>query len=183
MKKGIIIVILVLSICTGCFNFNRLKKVQCSTNVNENYVLVFEKDFGSYSVSNTWEENIEHSTDKKFFYKKKGDNSNPPNNISVEMGTNRYSENDHMTFRSAILRQLVMQTHSSIDQIKANGSNTNNNYVLYTFIIEGEKSTIKQYYIVGDYKYILVYATIFDKTNEEEVDNISSQIVNSFTWK
>lgn len=183
MKKCILIIILVLFICSGCFNVKQLKNVNRDTNNEENKDLVFEKEFGSYSISNTWEENVEHSTNRKFFYIKKGDTNNPPNNISIESGINRYGENDHMMFKDAILRQLAMQTKSSVDQIKASGSNTSNNYVMYTFILDSGINVTKQYYIVGDYKYVLVHATIFDRDSEEEVNNISSQIVNSFKWK
>ena len=183
MKKSVLIIILCLTICTGCFNFRSGNKLKEDTNDLENKDLVFEKEFGSYSVSNTWEENKEHSTERKFFYIKRGDTNKLPNNISVEMGTNRYSEKDHMMFRDAILRQIAMQTKKSADQIKSSCSNTSNNYILYTFIIDNGPNITKQYYIVGDYKYILVHATIFDRETEDETDNISNQIVNSFTWK
>ena len=35
-----------------------------------------------------------------------------PDNISIEVGTNRYSAEDHMNFRDAIVRQLTMQASS-----------------------------------------------------------------------
>ena len=146
---------------------------------------LYNKNFGSYTILDGWIENKEHSTRNKFFYVKKGQEQyETPNNISVNVGTNKYAENEHEKFKTAILNQLSMQIGNSQDiTINATGSNTENGYILYTFSVhEPEVETI-QYYIVGDYKYVLVHETIFDNDGKNETDNAAKEIINSFKWK
>ena len=107
-----------------------------------------------------------------------------PNNISVNTGTNKYAENEHEKFRTAILNQIAMQVGDSENiKINANGSNTENGYIVYTFSIQEPDVETIQHYIVGDYKYVLVHETIFDNTEKEETDNVAKEIINTFKWK
>ena len=59
-------------------------------------------------------------------------------------------------------------------------------YILYTFIIQDDqsnsKNVTKQYYIVGDYKYVLVHETIWDG-NSADSDETAKYIIDSFKWK
>lgn len=146
----------------------------------------YSKNFGTYKVPSNWIESKEHSTNSKFFYVLKGqENESRPNNISINKDTNKYSAYEHDKFKNAIMQQLSMQVGSRKDvTIKANGSTTDNGYVVYTFIIyESDNNiTTTQYYIVGDYKYILVHETVFGN-NSLETDNVAKKIVNSFKWK
>lgn len=145
---------------------------------------IFKKDFGTYRLPNNWVESEEHSTENKFFYILQDDEDKErPNNISINEGKNRYSKLNHKQFKEAILRQLNMQINGEDDiTINASGSYTDNNYILYTFVIneQNENITTIQYYIVGDYKYILIQETVFGES--EETDNAAEEIVNSFKW-
>lgn len=148
---------------------------------------LYTKSFGSYVVSNNWIESKEHSTNSKFFYvASEEEREVRPNNISVNAGTNKYSSSEHEKFRDAILLQLSYQISDSSDcTINANGSFTNdNNYVVYEFDIFEKNDNImtKQFYIVGDYKYVLVHETVYDFPSDE-VDGVAKRIVDSFEWK
>lgn len=139
------------------------------------------KDFGSYEVPNTWAENKEHSTLRKFFYiAKDEENMNTPDNISVNEGSNKYLASEHEKFREAILNQLNYQIAGLDATINANGSNTENGYIVYEFNIEEDDVITTQYYIVGDYKYVLVHETVFE--DKESTDEVAKMIVNTFKW-
>lgn len=142
-------------------------------------------NFGSYRIPGTWEKSNSHSTRNKYFFiNKKDRNVKTPNNISVEMGTNRYKASDHIMFRQAILRQLGMQMKGTDATITGDGWTTKQGYIVYTFIVESDNGlnyTI-QHYIVDDYKYVLVHETIWDG-NREDADNAAKKIVNTFRWK
>lgn len=144
---------------------------------------LIEKDFGTYEIPADWIESEAHSTNSKFFYVKEGEeNENRPNNISVNEGTNKYSESEHEKFRMAILKQLSMQIGRNEDvKLNANGSNTKNGYLVYTFSIKDGNTTTTQYYIVGEYKYVLVHETTF--VNSTETDNAAQKIIDTFKWK
>lgn len=147
---------------------------------------IASKSFGTYMVPAGWSENSTLSSNTKYFYIKDGTNLNKPtSNISVESGTNKYSKEEHETFRMAILNQLSMQlsTSSSETQVSAYGTTTAKGDILYVFTIEEESITTKQYYIVEDYKYILVIETDFHDENISNIDTITEGIINSFSWK
>ena len=146
---------------------------------------IYNKDFGSYRVIDDWVEAKNYSTKSKFFYVKSGDeNEKMPNNISVNEGKNSYLASEHGNFRKAILTQLSMQIGKQEGiNLNANGSTTENGYILYTFVISDEENdTITtQYYIIGDYKYVIVHETVHGTSSE--VDEVAKEIVNSFKWK
>ena len=154
-------------------------------NVITNEDVTYHKSFGSYRVPKNWIESTKYSTEDKFFYVAEGTEEDPlPNNISVNVGKNKYSSEQHMKFRDAILNQLVMQLPKDVI-LNGNGSYTANDYVLYTFtfsITEGDTTlSATQYYIVADYKYVMVYETAFTD-NTEEVDIVAKSIVDTFKW-
>ena len=144
---------------------------------------LIEKDFGTYEIPVDWIESAAHSTNDKFFYVKEGqENENRPNNISINEGSNKYAANEHENFRMAILNQLSMQIGEDENvEVTANGSNTKNGYVVYTFNIKDQDNTTTQYYIVGDYKYILVHETTFG--DSAETDSAAQKIIDTFKWK
>ena len=185
---GIIIIVIVIIGIIYYWQNKETNKTELNNQenlVNLNEENLYNKNFGSYTILDGWIENKEHSTRNKFFYVKKGQEQyETPNNISVNVGTNKYAENEHEKFKTAILNQLSMQIGNSQDiTINATGSNTENGYILYTFSVhEPEVETI-QYYIVGDYKYVLVHETIFDNDGKNETDNAAKEIINSFKWK
>ena len=154
-------------------------------NVITNEDVTYHKSFGSYRVPKNWIESTKYSTEDKFFYVAEGTEEDPlPNNSSVNVGKNKYSSEQHMKFRDAILNQLVMQLPKDVI-LNGNGSYTANDYVLYTFtfsITEGDTTlSATQYYIVADYKYVMVYETAFTD-NTEEVDIVAKSIVDTFKW-
>ncbi len=154
-------------------------------NIITNEDVTYHKSFGSYRIPKNWIESTKYSTKDKFFYVAEGTEEDPlPNNISVNVGKNKYSSEQHMKFRDAILNQLVMQLPKDVI-LNGNGSYTANDYVLYTFtfsITEGDTTlSATQYYIVGDYKYVMVYETAFTD-NTEEVDIVAKSIVDTFKW-
>ena len=167
MKK-ILILFLTIFLFSGCSLFKTTNGIPTS--------------FGRYEIPNTWEMNRTHSTRNKYFFTHKRDRNNPPNNISVESGSNKYKTSDHMMFRQAILRQLVMQMKGTDATINGDGWTTEKGYICYTFTIDEGKYKTVQHYIVGDYKYVLVHETVWNG-NEEDVHNAAKYIVNSFTWK
>lgn len=173
------------------FKSDELKSIYNSLLDNiilENYEeeKTYSKSFGEYKVPSNWIESKTHSTNNKFFYVLSGhDNDVKPNNISINMGTNKYSVNEHDKFKTAIMQQLSIQIGKRDDlTINATGSKTANDYILYTFIINDKSSNITttQYYIVGDYKYILVHETVFDEYLSE-TSEVAKKIVNTFIWK
>lgn len=145
--------------------------------------VTYNKNFGSYKLLENWTESKEHSTNSKFFYVKKEDKQKErPNNISINAGENKYAKTEHENFKKAILNQLSMQIGEDENvKLTANGSNTENGDVVYTFnIIEADGVETTQYYIVGDYKYILIQETVFEKS--DDIDNVAKDIANSFSW-
>ncbi|OHD79363.1 MAG: hypothetical protein A2355_01690 [Spirochaetes bacterium RIFOXYB1_FULL_32_8] len=148
-----------------------------------------KKIFGTYQIPSDWVEVKQWSIGGKYFYTRKDAMSeNPPTNISIEMGKNRYSEKDHEEFRYAILRQLSFQIQNSgIDaSLGGSGLNTNNGYILYKFTIE-ENSDVKkaktvQYYIIGVKKHILIHLTDYYNKNNTTADEVALFIANSFIW-
>ncbi len=172
MKKILILLISVF-LLTGCVRI-RGKVSLLDNNITTSY--------GSYMIPSTWEKNEGHSTSDKYFFTNKNDrNDNPPNNISVEKGTNKYSKNDHIEFRQAIMRQLSSQVSYYGASVNGSGGTTKNGYIYYTFIVEGKSQTTVQHYIIGDYKYVLVHETIF-KGDGKDCHNAAKTIINSFKW-
>lgn len=174
MKK-VLFILLCFFWITGCG-----KKQDNIKNTN-----TFTKSFGSYEIPKNWVESKEHSTSDKFFYVLKGQEyEQQPNNISINCGTNKYDKENHEAFKNAILSQLSMQVALKEGvEIHANGSNTENGDIVYTFIIKGLRDNLvtTQYYIVGDYKYIIIHETVFGES--KETDEVAKTIVNSFKWK
>ncbi len=174
MKK----ILIILTICllfTGCSLIPKYK-------VNNKISNQITTDFGIYNIPDTWIKRDDHSTYSKYFFANRNDNRSIPNNISVEMGTNKYSKDDHMAFNRAILNQLSMQVKGMGMTVNGSGSTTKNGYILYTYRMEGSNQITVQHYIVGDYKYVLVHETIWDG-DTEDTDAAAREIVNSFKWK
>lgn len=163
---------------------NASENIESNIITNEN--VTYHKSFGSYTMPKNWIESTKYSTEDKFFYVAEGTEEDPlPNNISVNVGKNKYSSEQHMKFRDAILNQLVMQLPKDT-ALNGSGSFTANDYVLYTFtfsITEGDTTlSATQYYIVGDYEYVMVYETAFTD-DTEEVDTVAKNIVDTFKWE
>jgi hypothetical protein len=143
------------------------------------------KSFGSFSIPEDWVEITRYSRNGKYFYSHNSEEiSLNMTNISIEMGSNRYALDDHMTFRYAILRQLLMQSGS---EVSGSGTFTKHNDPLYIFTIkhkdrygDSDVTTI-QYYIVGDKRHILICVTDFHNTIAN-ANEVAQFIVDSFVW-
>ena len=139
------------------------------------------KSFGSFKIPNTFTESKKFSTQSKYYYLKNSDEDLAfPNNISINQGKNRYSIEENIQFREAILRQLLMQTKDSGAEVTGAGTYTDKKYLLYIFTITDGEYITTQYYIVGDYKFILIQETV--KGESKETDETAKMMVNSFTW-
>ena len=141
-----------------------------------------ESDFpGSYTVPDGWVKVEQYSSADKFFYVEDGhENDKTPDNISIEVGTNRYSEEEHEDFRNAIVRQLTMQLQGVSADVTGDGTHTDQDYIVYIFTISEEDVVTKQYYIVGDQRYCLIHLTNF--TGSESAVEAAQAMVDSFVW-
>lgn len=136
---------------------------------------------GSYTVPDGWVKVEQYSSADKFFYVEDGhENDETPDNISIEVGTNRYSEDEHEDFRDAIVRQLTMQLQGVRADVTGDGTHTAQDYIVYIFTISEEDVITKQYYIVGDKRYCLIHLTNFTKS--ESADEAARTMVDSFVW-
>lgn len=142
-----------------------------------------ETDFpGSYTVPEGWVKMEKYSTEDKIFYVEEGhEDDELPDNISIEVGTNRYSADEHEKFRDAIGRQLTMQLQDVDAELTGDGTYTEQDYIVYIFTISEADVVTKQYYIVGDQRYCLLQLTNF--TGSETVNEAVQSMVDSFVWE
>ena len=98
------------------------------------------------------------------------------------MGTNYYSKSQMNTFKSAIQLQLYSQVGRDAT-IVGNGITTTKGNNVLKFIIKkkNDNTEVTQYYIIGDYKYVLVYETNFSGNTDLNVAVFN--IVDTFEWK
>lgn len=136
---------------------------------------------GNYTVPENWIKVEKYSAEDKFFYVEEGhEEDEMPDNISIEIGTNRYSEEKHEQFRDAIVRQLMAQLQGADAELTGDGTHTQQGYVVYTFTITEADIVTKQYYIVGEQRYCLIHMTSF--TGSDSADQAAMAMVDSFTW-
>lgn len=136
---------------------------------------------GSYTVPDGWVEMEQYSTKDKIFYAEEGrEKDRQPDNISVEVKTNRYGAEDHMKFRDAIVRQLTMQASRVGAELTGDGTHTAQGDILYIFTISEEDVVTRQFYIVGDRRYCLIHLTNF--TGSESADEAARAMADSFVW-
>ena len=103
-----------------------------------------------------------------------------PDNISIEIGTNRYGLDEHDKFRYAILRQLSMQSKGSSANVTGEGVHTEQDYIMYIFTIDDDYALTRQYYIVDDHRYCLIHLTDF--SGNEDAADAARAIADSFVW-
>lgn len=154
----------------------------------ENKETAENTDFpGTYTVPEGWVKSEYYSSPDKVFYIEAGDETDGkpdtvPDNISVNFGKNKYSQDEHEAFREAILKQLLMQLQGTKAQLDGAGTFTPEGYPLYIFTITEEESGIvtEQYYVVGDHQFCLIHATNF--TQSETIHEAVQQMADSFVW-
>jgi|GEM_PF-352205 len=144
----------------------------------------FEKDFGSYFIEQGWLESEELSRPGVFFYLKEGTElDKPTSNISVSASENRYSAEEAQLFARAIDQQLREQISSDVAEYFGGGSFTENGYPLITMtIVAADGIRTVQYYIVGDYRFVMVHLTDFNDERILDAEAAALSIVNSFVW-
>lgn len=136
---------------------------------------------GTWTAPDGWVIAEKYSSEDKLFYVEEGhEDDELPDNISIEVGTNRYSAEEHEKFREAILRQFSMQLAGVDATLTGDGSFTEQDYILYTFTITEENMVTTQFYIVGDQRYCLVHLTNF--TGSETATEAAKAIADSFVW-
>ena len=92
---------------------------------------------GSYTVPEGWEKSEKHSTDSQIFYIEEGhENDEKPDNISIHVGKNQYSLDEHEQFWEAIVQQVLMQLDGIKAQLNGDGTYTEQGDLLYIFTID-----------------------------------------------
>ena len=92
---------------------------------------------GTYTVPEGWEKSEKHSTDSQIFYIEEGhENDEKPDNISIHVGKNKYSLEEHEQFRDAIVQQILMQLDGIEAQLNGDGTYTEQGDLLYIFTID-----------------------------------------------
>jgi hypothetical protein len=165
------------------------KSVLIGTNAGyvEENIISYMKSFGSYNTTADWFESAELSHNDRYYYLKNGQNpGGAVSNIAVESGRNRYAKEDHLTFRDVTYRQLLKQVSNDPDAgfLFGDGTTTAKGHTLYIFTIEyeGVGRTDRMYYIIGDYKYLLITETDCHDRNASDITVVSRTIADSFEW-
>lgn len=198
IKKRLLLCLVIMLLLTGCNSGNDsiLSELDSSvtnqienseSSVAEEDQVVKDDAFpGTYTVPDGWIEAEKHSTDGMKFYVEEGhEDDASPDNIAIRVGECPYSLDDHESFRMAIMRQITMQIQMSGSddaQMSGSGSNTAQDYILYTFKIEDSNTITQQYYILKDYGFCLVQVTSFSGAENENIFEAAQSIVDSFIW-
>ena len=190
MKKKIILctmMVLVMATC-GCGKKNENTASKGDASVEQEATTgdaetSFEvTDYGTYEISKGWVKNEEHSTNERTFFVKAEDNDKErPNNIFVSGGVNNYSKDDYENFGKSIMANLTSQLQGQDISVNAGGTTTLNGYMVYIVSLKDATSVTTQYYIIGDYKHVLVGESTFG-TDVEGCDECAKNIVNTFKW-
>ena len=109
------------------------------------------------------------------------ENDTLPDNISVNIGSNKYSADEHSKFKDAILNQLLFQLTGTNATLNGDGTYPEQGYTEYIFTIEDSDAVTKQYYIIDDYRYCLIHLTNY--TLSENAYDAVQEIADSFVWQ
>ena len=71
-----------------------------------------------------------------FLYRGGHENDEKPDNISIHVGKNKYSLDEHEQFRDAIVQQILMQLDGIEAQLNGDGTYTEQGDLLYIFTID-----------------------------------------------
>ena len=148
----------------------------------------YEKEFGSYEVGYGWGEVDDQSDPPYYFaYCMSGneDSDEAPNNIAVSYGSNYYSKEEGADFTSAILQQITGQAAQYNGTAAMTEYSEDPDHSYYRFDMECEDFTVIQWYLTGDYEYVMVSLMISDedKAEEENAMEVAQQIVDTFEWE
>ena len=159
---------------------------EVQTETREDGQIIVEKEFGSFTLPKGWVEATEHEENGRYFYVKDGnENDAAPNNISVNKAKFRYTLEEVDEFTASTTWQLGVQAEQAgIDaKITGYGMSTDEGDVVCCFEVKDENSTevIRQYYILRDKEFVMVYLTNHDE--DKDADAAAELIVKSFKWK
>lgn len=184
LKKGVVIVIIALIIALGAVGCGRggRQSRQRPTETKPSASRVYTADYGRFSIPKGWKKDAGHSTPgKPFFVPGDYKGNGVPNNISVTCGRNHYAKRQAAEFGKAIMAQLAAQTQGQINgPITASGSTTKSGETVLIYRISQSDRIGTQYYIVGEQRYVLIYVTNVD--GSDECDAAARHMVKSFKW-
>ena len=136
---------------------------------------------GSYTIPDGWVKSEKYSTGSQLFYIGEGhEDDEKPDNISIHVGKNKYSLEEHEQFRDAIVQQILMQLDGIEAQLNGDGTYTEQGDLLYIFTIDEGDIVTTQYYIVKDYGFCLIQLTNF--SGSETTEQAARDMVDSFVW-
>lgn len=137
---------------------------------------------GSYTVPEGWVKWDAYSNHMQLFYVQEGHEADrQPDNISIHVGKNRYSLEEHEQFRAAIVQQLMMQLKGAAAELNGDGTYTEQGDLLYIFTITADDIVTIQYYILRDHGFCLVQLTNF--SGSETAEQAARSMVDSFVWE
>lgn len=172
MRKQFILLLTALLLLTGCGSGSTIRQEQQPETAQLT---------DCFTVPEGWVKADAYSTEEKLFYVEEGhEEDDLPDNISINIGTNRYSAAEHEAFRDAIVRQLLAQIQGLDAELTGDGTYTEQGYVVYIFTITEADIVTKQYYIIGDCRYCLIHLTSY--TGEENVYDAARAMADSFVW-
>ncbi|MBQ8680086.1 MAG: leucine-rich repeat domain-containing protein [Treponema sp.] len=157
-----------------------------------------KREFGTFSIPDSFVESKKYSTDEKGFYLSKDDDKafssgklKFANNVSVSKEKCKYQKENHISFRQSIVKQLSHQCQIAGFDLTGDGYYSKQGYIVYKFIMTPSEELLKtrpqepittQYYIVTeDYFYILVHETASGDTSL--ADEAAELIASSFSTK
>ncbi len=187
MKKSFVVLFVLLCFLTGC-GAKTVDRKETANQSMEQTKTETEKETAfpaTYTIPDGWVKSEEYSTNEKFFYIEEGNEdttSSVPDNISINIGKNRYSADEHPAFRDAIVQQLLQQLDGVKATLNGSGTFTEQGYPVYIFTITENETDIvtQQYYIADDYRYCLIHLTNY--TGSESADEAAKTMVDSFIW-
>lgn len=197
MKKSLYLLPLMILMLSACGNkqadVGTSAKVEDSTvktSQNDNNTTKdgqrVNKDFGSFVVADGFGEAKEQSGGGRYFYVVEGhEHDARPNNISINTGHQNYNLDESEKFAESTTWQLNMQIKQSGIDATVTGSSgkTDAGDIMYIFDIKinGSNEIDRQYYILRDKKYVMVFMSNFD--NDESVNKAAELMAKSFEWK
>ena len=145
-----------------------------------------ETDFGTFTINNGWVAVDSQTFGNTYVFSNEEDvdSTTPPNNLTVKYDVNPYSEDQHEDFCTAILQQLPGQAAAyngtaALTEFGQFGEN-----MCYRFDLDCEDFDIIQWYVIGDYEYVMFGLMIVDedKADEDDCIQMTEDAVNSFVW-
>lgn len=157
-----------------------------------------KREFGTFSIPDSFVKSKKYSTDEKGFYLSKEDDKafssgklKFANNVSVSKEKCKYQKENHISFRQSIVKQLSHQCQIAGFDLTGDGYYSKQGYIVYKFVMTPSEELLKtrpqepvttQYYIVTeDYFYILVHETASGDTSL--ADEAAELIASSFSTK